>query len=320
MMKAFVREKYGSAEELQLKEIAKPVPKANEVLVKIKAVSINASDIENMTGTPYYIRAWGLFKPRYKVLGSDIAGIVEAVGSAIKTLQPGDAVYGDALYHWGGFAEYACLPETVLFRKPEALTFEQAATLPQAAVVAYQGLAYKHKLFTGSKIAINGAGGGAGTFAIQLAKKAGAEVTAIDRGDKLDVLKKLGADYTIDYAKEDFTRKEGYFDLILDLVFAHSVFDYRRALKPDGVYGMVGGKTKNVFSTILLGGLLSMLDRKKLGLISIKANEGLQEVAQWAIAGKVKPVIEKQFTFKEIPAAMQHQQAGNTIGKLVIGF
>lgn len=317
-MKAIIRNKYGSTRELKLREVELPTPAKNEVLVKIHAVSLNASDVENMTGSPFYIRAWGLFKPKYKILGSDIAGIVETVGSNVTKFKVGDAVFGDALYTWGGFAEFACVPAKVLSLKPHNLPFELAATLPQAAVVAEQGIRYKKEIQPGQNILINGGGGGSGSFAIQLAKLHGAVVTAVDSGEKLELMRKLGADHVIDYKQEDFTKNGEQYDLILDLVAAHSIFAYKRSLAPDGVYGMVGGHMKHIFSTLFLGPLLSFYNNKTLGLIGVKPNENLENIVALIESKKLKPEIDKIYPLEKVPEAMQYLAEGRSKGKVVI--
>ena len=229
-MKAIVYTEYGPPDVLQLKEIEKPIPKDNEVLIKVHAVSVNASDWEFLTGTPAYVRMWGLFKPKYKVLGSDIAGRAEAVGNSVKKFRPGDEVFGDILGSFGGLAEYACAPEDSLMLKPASMTFEQASAMPQAGLVALQGLCDKGQIQSGQRVLVNGAGGGAGTFAVQLAKSLGAKVTGVDSARKLELMRSIGADYVIDYRQEDFTRNGQQYDLILDLVARRSVFDNKRAL------------------------------------------------------------------------------------------
>lgn len=317
-MKAIVRENYGGPDELKLQEIKKPIPKENEILVKVHAVSINASDVENMTGSPAYIRAWGMFKPKYKILGSDIAGIVETVGEKVSQFKTGDQVYADALYSWGGFAEYACIPEKVLSLIPEGLSFEVASALPQGAVVAEQGIRYRKQLKPGKKILINGAGGGSGSFAVQMAKMTGAEITAVDSHEKQELMRSLGADYVIDYKKEDFTKNGKKYDLILDLVASHSISDYYRSLTPDGVYGMVGGHLKHIFRTLVLGGLLSLFSKRKMGIIGIKPNEKLDYIAGLIKTEKIKAIIDKTYSLEEVPDAMQYQQNGHAKGKVVV--
>jgi len=317
-MIAVVRNKYGSAKELKLQEIEKPVPKENEVLIKVHAVSINASDVENMKGSPSYIRMWGLFKPKYKILGSDIAGVVEQVGNKVTKFKTDDSVYGDALYTWGGFAEYASIPENVLTLKPAELTFEIAASLPQAAVVAEQGIRYKKQLHPGNKILINGAGGGSGTFAVQMAKLTGAEITGVDSAEKLDLIRSLGADHVIDYRKVDFTKNGIKYDLVLDLIASHSVSDYNRSLATNGIYGMVGGHTRQVFSTLILGGFISLFSKKKMGVVGVKPNQKLESIVELIKTGKVKPVIDKIYPLEEVPQAMQYIAQGKVKGKIII--
>jgi NADPH:quinone reductase-like Zn-dependent oxidoreductase len=249
-MKAIVYTEYGSPNVLQLTEVAKPVPKENEVLVRIHAVSINGSDWEGLVGRPLYVRTGGLRRPGQTILGSDIAGRVEMVGAHVKEFQPGDEVLGDTPDYHGGFAEYVCLPESRLVRKPARLTFEQASTIPQAGVIALQGLRH---IQPGQQVLINGAGGSAGTFAIQLARLRGAEVTGVDNTEKLEFMRSLGADHIIDYTREDFTRTGKQYDLILDVIAHRSVFAYKRALKPGGTYFFVGGSVGTLFPVLLLG-------------------------------------------------------------------
>src|SRR5215212_8791228 len=225
-MKAIVYTKYGPPEVLQLKEVTKPTPKDDEVLIKVHAASVNRSDWEGLRGKPLYARIGGLLKPRHQILGSDIAGRVEMAGRNIRRFQPGDEVFGDILPRMGGFAEYVCARESALARKPASMTFEEVATIPQAAVIALQGIRDKGQVQPGQKVLINGAGGGAGTFAVQLAKIYGAEVTGVDNTGKLDFVRSLGADHVVDYSREDFTKNGKQYDLILDIVAHRSVFAY----------------------------------------------------------------------------------------------
>ena len=252
-MKAIVHDQYGSPDVLKLAEVEKPAPKDNEVLIKVHAVSVNGSDWEGLRGKPLYARLGGLRKPGNKILGSDIAGRVEAVGKNVKQFQPGDEVFGEMAGYRGGFAEYACAPEKLLARKPAGMTFEQAAAIPQAAVIALQGIRDKGQVQPGQKVLINGAGGSAGTFAVQLAKLYGAEVTGVDNTGKLDFMRSLGADHVIDYTREDFTKNGKQYDLILDVIAHRSVFAYKRALKPNGTYFVVGGSVATLFQMLLLG-------------------------------------------------------------------
>jgi NADPH:quinone reductase-like Zn-dependent oxidoreductase len=235
-MKAIVRHKYGSPDVLRLEEVDTPVPADDEVLIKIYAVSINGSDREALIGKPLYARLGGLRRPGYPILGSDIAGQVERAGKNITQFQPGDEVFGEIPGYHGGFAEYACAPERTLARKPAGLTFEQAAAIPQAGVIALQGIREKGQVKPGQKVLINGAGGGAGTFAVQLAKLHGAEVTAVDNTGKLEFLRFLGADHVIDYTRQDFTQTGKQYDLILDVI-AHRSGRLGRDTVPDPASG-----------------------------------------------------------------------------------
>jgi NADPH:quinone reductase-like Zn-dependent oxidoreductase len=230
-MRAVVQERYGGPDVLRVDEVPTPSPRVGQVLLKVAATSINLSDWEGLRGSPFYARLGGLRAPRRPTLGSDIAGVVESVGSGVTRFQPGDEVYGDNLQLMGGFAEYAVAPESVLALKPAGLTFAQASTIPQAGAIALQGTA---RASTGRRVLINGAGGGSGSFAIQLAKRAGAHVTGVDNADKLEFMRGLGADEVLDYRRDDFTRDHEPYDLILDLVAHRSVFAYRRARAPRG--------------------------------------------------------------------------------------
>jgi NADPH:quinone reductase-like Zn-dependent oxidoreductase len=269
-MKAIVYEKYGPPDVLELKEVEKPIPSDNEVLVKIHAASVNSWDRDLMRGKPFFNRMIsGLLKPKYRILGCDIAGRVEALGSMVKQFQLGDGVFGDLSgYGFGGFAEYVCARENALSLKSERMTFEEAAAIPQAATLALQGLRDKGQIQPGEKVLINGAGGGVGTFAVQIAKLFGAEVTGVDSTGKLDMMRSIGADSIIDYTKEDFTKNGQLYDLILDVVTYRSIIDYKRALKPGGIYVMLGGGSWNrIFQIMFMGPLISMIGSKKIGTL-----------------------------------------------------
>src|SRR5713101_5531134 len=249
-MKAIVYTHYGSPDILQFKEVAKPTPTDDEVLIKVQAVSVNRSDWEGLRGKPLYARIGGLLKPRHHILGSDIAGRVEMAGRNIRQFQPGDEVFGDILGRNGGFAEYVCAREGALAVKPASMTFEEAAAIPQAGVIALQGIRDKGQVKPGQKVLINGAGGGAGSFAVQLAKLFGAEVTGVDNTGKLDFMRSLGADHVIDYTREDFTKNGKQYDLILDVIADRSVFAYKRALGPKGSCFVVGGSLATFFQIL----------------------------------------------------------------------
>jgi NADPH:quinone reductase-like Zn-dependent oxidoreductase len=318
-MKAIVYTKYGSPEVLQLKEVAKPTPKDDEVLIKVQAVSVNRSDWEGLSGKPLYARLGGLLKPRHHILGSDIAGRVEMAGRHIRRFRPGDEVFGDILPRLGGFAEYVCARESALAPKPASMTFEEAAAIPQAAVIALQGTRDKGKIQPGQKVLITGAGGGAGTFAVQLAKLYGAEVTGVDNTGKLDFMRSLGADHVIDYTREDFTKNGKQYDLILDVVAHRSVFAYKRALGSRGSYFLTGGSVTTIFQVLLLGPWIRGITGKKMRILAVQPNlEDLVYVTELYEAGKVVPVIDRRYPLSEIPEALRYLGEGRTKGKVVI--
>ena len=319
-MKAIVYTKYGSPDVLQLKDVENPVPRDNELLIRVHAVSVNSWDWDLLTGKPYIYRLFfGLFKPKYKIIGSDVAGIVEAVGKNVKQFKPGDEVFGDLCQcGWGGFAEYVCARENAIALKPESMTFEEAASIPQAAIMALQGIRDKRKIQSGQKVLINGSGGGVGTFAIQMAKAYGAEVTGVDNNAKLDMMRSIGADYVIDYTQEDFTKNGQYYDLIIDVVANRSIFDYKRALNPEGIYILIGGTVASIFQVLLLGPLISKTSNKKLGILGHKPNKDMEFIKELYETGKIKPVIDKIYTLNEVPEALQDLGNGNVQGKAII--
>jgi NADPH:quinone reductase-like Zn-dependent oxidoreductase len=320
-MKAIVYTEYGSPDVLQLKEVAKPAPTDDELLIRVQAVSINGSDREALTGRPLYTRIGGLRKPRHQILGSDIAGRVEMVGKNIREFQAGDEVFGEIPGYYGGFAEYVCVPEKTLARKPTRMTFEEAAAVPQAGVIALRGICAKGQVRPGQKVLINGAGGSAGSFAVQLAKLCGAEVTGVDNSGKLDFLRSLGADQVIDYTKEDFTRNGKQYDLILDLIAHRSVFAYARALRPNGTCFFVGGAVSVLFQILLLGPLIRMVKGKNIRLLIVPQNrEDLVSIAELCEAGKVIPIIDRQYPLSEVPEALRYVGEGRHKGKVVITF
>ena len=318
-MKAIVHTKYGSSDVLQLKEVERPLPEDNEVLIKVQAVSVNRSDWEGLTGSPLYARFGGLLKPRYQILGSDIAGRVEMVGRNVSRFQTGDEVFGDTSFRMGGFAEYVCALEETLELKPTSMTFEEVATIPQGAVIALQGIRDKGQVQPGQKVLINGAGGGAGMFAVQLAKLYGAEVTGVDNTDKLDFVRSLGADHVIDYTKEDFTQSGQQYDLILAANGYHSLSAYKRALTPKGIYVMAGGSMAQIFEAMLLGSWMSKTGGKKMGGVSAKPNqEDLAFMKGLLEAGKVVPVIDRRYPLSETAEALRYLGEGHARGKIVI--
>ena len=318
-MEAMVRYKYGSPDLLGLEEVQEPIPRDDEVLIRVHASSVNDWDWGLLHGTPFANRAlYGLFKPRRRILGSDIAGRVEAVGGSVTRFQPGDEVFGDNVGHWGGFAEYVCVRENALLPKPAAMTFEEAAAVPHAALLALQGLRDKGRVQPGQNVLINGAGGGAGTFAIQIAKSFGAEVTGVDSTEKLDVMRSVGADQVIDYTQVDFTRNGQRYDFILDIAAHHSVFDHKRALSPAGTYVVVGGSTPRIMQVIFLGPLISMGSGSKLCLLAHKPNKGLADMIEFLEAGRVVPVIDRRYPLSEVPEALRYFGEGHARGKVVI--
>ncbi len=321
-MKAIVYNQYGSPDVLQIREGEKPVAGDHEVLVKIYAASINSWDWDLVRGKPLLFRLWGLFKPKYPIPGADIAGRVEAVGKNVTQFQPGDEVFGDLCEcGWGGYADYVSVPEKVLTKKPAAMTFEQAAAIPQAGAMALQSIRDKGQVQPGQKVLINGAGGGVGTFAVQIAKYFGAEVTAVDHTAKLDMLRALGADRVIDYTREDFTARREEYDLIIDVVANRSIFQYRRALRPGGKFFMVGGTVPAIFQGIFLGPLISLAGGrkgKKLGILAHKPNKDLAVMNELFTAGKVIPVIDRRYPLNEVAEAFRYFATGQVQGKVVI--
>ena len=320
-MKAIVYTKYGSPDVLQVKEVEKPLPNADEVLVKVHAASINSWDLDMLTGRPLEYRFFsGILKPsKTKILGCDIAGRVDAVGRNINQFHPGDDVFGDLCEgSWGGFAEYVCARENELTLKPTAMTFEEAAASPQAGILALQGLCEKREISPGHKILINGAGGGVGTFAIQIAKSFGAEVTGVDSTSKLDMMSTLGADYVIDYTKENFTKNGKSYDLILDVKTDRSVFDYWRALGTNGIYVSVGGRSARILQLVIVGSLFSMTGSKKLTLMLHKPNKDIEIIKELFESGKIKPVVDRCFPLSETPEAFEYFGEGHFKGKVVI--
>ena len=328
-MKAIILNKYGSPDYLELIEVDKPSPRDDEVLVKVHATSVNSWDKDILEGIPFVNRLeFGLLKPKPKIIGIDIAGQVEKVGSKVKDLQTGDEIFGDISgCGMGAFAEYVCVPENILALKPEVMTFEEAASIPHAGVLALQGLRHKGKIEKGQKVLINGAGGGSGTFAVQIAKSFGAEVTGLDSRSKLDMLRSIGADHVIDYTQEDFTKMGQVYDLILDVVTYRSIFDYKRVLSSRGIYVMLGGGSySRVFQGMLLGPLISMSESlsgrqegKKMGIMMHKPNKkDLNFLTELFEAGKVVTVIDKSFPLSEVVEAFRYYGEGLAQGKVVI--
>ena len=318
-MKAIVYTKYGPPEVLQHKEVAKPTPRDNEVLIKVQAVSVNRSDWETLRGKPLYARIGGLLKPRRQILGSDVAGRVEMAGRDVRRFQPGDEVFGDILPRLGGFAEYVRARESALALKPASMTFEEAAAIPQAAVIALQGIRDKGRVQPGQKVLVNGAGGGAGTFAVQLAKLYGAEVTGVDNTGKLNFMRSLGADHVIDYTREDFTRDGKQYDLIFDVVAHRSIFAYKRALRSNGSYFLAGGSVATILQILLLGAWIRATTGKEIRILAVQPNtEDVDYMKELIEAGKVTLVIDKTYPLSEVPRAIGYVGEGDARGKVVI--
>ena len=321
-MKAVVYEKYGSPDVLELREVERPTAKDDEVLVRVHAVSINDWDWALLQGLPVAFRLLsGILGPKQKILGSDIAGRIEAVGKNAKRFRIGDEVFGDLSGRsggWGGFAEYVCAPETALALKPATMSFVQAAAIPQAAMLAVQGLVDRGGIRPGQKLLINGAGGGVGTFALQIAKLYGVEVTGVDSAAKLDLLRSMGFDKVIDYTREDFTRNGLRYDLILDVKTNRSIFDYMRALSPGGTYVTVGGSMIRLLQIACVGPLISMTSKKAMRVVMLKQNKDLAYMCELFEAGKLKPVIDRLRRLDELPEAMRSFGAGTHKGKVVI--
>ena len=321
-MKAIVFTSYGPPDGLDFIEVPKPQPAGDEVLIRVHASSVNSWDWEFLTGKPFINRLfYGLFKPATgkQILGSDVAGTVEKVGRDVERFQPGDEVFGDLWDNWGGFAEYACGKETAFQPKPRNSTFAEAAAVPQAGVLALQGLLKGGQLTPGQKVLINGAGGGVGTFAVQIASNLGAEVTGVDAACKLDVVRSVGAHHVIDYRQDDFTKIGERYDLVVDCQNFRSLFDHKRALSSGGTYAMIGGSISRVYQLWLLGAIGRLMhDDKKLCLVAEGPNKGLADLRELIEAGKLVPVIDRYYPLSEVPEALRYFGEGKHKGKIVI--
>lgn len=339
-MKAAIRHEYGPPDVLKVEEVPTPTPRADEVLIRVHAASVNLGDWEVLTGHPRYIavlgqifgpkprrdvaspsRRGGLFEPKYKILGTDVAGRVEVVGRSVTQFQSGDEVFGDCgIAGFGAFAEYVCVPEqAALVRKPASMTFEQAAAIPQAAFIALKGIRDKANVQPGQKVVINGAGGGAGTFAVQLAKWCGAEVTGVDGPSKLEMLRSIGADHVIDYTREDFTRNGQRYDAILDMAASRSVFECRRSLTPNGIYLMVGGSGTALWQSVFLGPLISRTGNGRVALLLAgSSRDDLTLMVELFEAGKVVPVIDRCYPLGETGEALRRLGEKRSKGKVII--
>ena len=317
-MKAVVYERYGSPDVLRVEDVPVPSPAAGQVRVKIAATSVNLSDWECLRGSPAYARIGGLRFPARRTLGSDIAGVVDDVGEGVTRFRPGDEVYGDNLALMGGFAEYALAPESALAHKPPQLTFAEASTIPQAGAIALQGT---DRAAAGRRVLINGAGGGSGSFAIQLAKRLGARVTGVDNAAKLDFMRSVGADDVIDYRRDDFARITPPYDLILDLVAHRSVFAYRRALAPGGTYRCVGGSVPTLLRVLTGGWLVGRLTGRAIGILAVKEGPAhFEPLAALCVSGDIAIHIHRTFALDEVPVALAHVGEGRALGKVVVAL
>ena len=314
-MKAMVYTKFGPPDVLQPKEVEKPIPKDHEILIKVHAASANAYDWRHLRADPFLIRLMGagLLKPKHKILGADIAGRVEAVGANVKQFQPGDEVFGCGGY--GGFAEYVCVEENRFVLKPANLTFEEAAAVPMAALTALQGLRDKGQIQAGQKVLINGASGGVGTFAVQIAKSFEAEVTGVCSTTKMDLVRSIGADHVIDYTQEDVTKNKWQYDLIFDIAAYRSISKYKRILSPSGIYVLAGGSIARIFQLMLL----SKIGAKNRRLIFANINQkDLLSMIELINLGKVKSIIDKRYPLNETAEALRYLEEGHARGKVVI--
>jgi NADPH:quinone reductase-like Zn-dependent oxidoreductase len=317
-MKAIVRPQYGS-DVLQFTDVAKPTPQDNEVLIKLCAASVNPLDLFHMSGAPWNRRIPGLRTPKFPILGCDIAGRVEAVGKNVKQFQPGDKVFGVTGFAGGGFAEYVCALEEKLALKPVNRSFEEAAAVPIAALTALQGLRDKGHIQPGQKVLIDGASGGVGTFAVQIAKSFGAEVTAVCSARNVDTARSLGADHVIDYTKEDFRQGPQRYDLILGANAHHSIFNYRSLLREDGIYVIVGGSVSQIFQGMLLAPLLSRMGSKKTRFFIANINQkDLVFLKDLLEAGKVVPVIDRRYPLGDAAQALRYLGEHHAQGKIVL--
>ncbi|MCZ6873979.1 MAG: NAD(P)-dependent alcohol dehydrogenase [bacterium] len=320
-MKAVVLTKYGSPYDLQLKEVENPTPKDNEVLIKVKAASVNDWDWCLVRGVPFYIRLLcGFFKPKVRIPGVDIAGQVVETGKDVSQFQHGDEVYGDLSENgFGGFAEYVCAPVSALALKPKKMTYIEAAAIPHAAMLTVQGLRDLGEIQSGQKLLINGAGGGVGTLGVQIAKAIGVEhVTGVDSAGKLDMMHSVGFDHVIDYKKDDFTKNEQCYDLILDPKTNRSIFSYLRVLRPNGSYVTVGGATAWLFQALFFSPIIRSFIKKNVHVLGLKPNKDLDYINELFEAGELKPVIDGPYKLSRTVEAIRHFGEGKHKGKVII--
>ena len=319
-MKAVVLTRFGSSDALQIREVEEPTPGEGEVLVQVHATAVNDWDWVLMRGRPLAYRAFlGLLRPKVSILGAEVAGRIKSVGAGVTRFQPGDEVYGDISESgFGGFAEYVSVSEDALALKPPEMTFEEAASLPHAAMLAMQGLYYHGHLLDGQKLLINGAGGGVGTLGIQMAKMQNVETTAVDSGAKMDMLLSIGCDHVIDYEKEDFTKNGQRYDLILDTKTNRSPLRYARSLRPNGRYVTVGGRLTRLLQALCLGPLVSLLGNKSIRIVALKPNKDLNRVSELFQAGKLKCILDGPYKLSDVPEAIDYFGEAKHEGKVVI--
>jgi NADPH:quinone reductase-like Zn-dependent oxidoreductase len=317
-MKAVVHDRYGSPDVLEVRDVEKPIAGDDEVLVKVRAASVNPADWHTLRADPFLIRLMGdgLLKPKNKILGIDVAGEVEAVGRNVKELQPGDEVFGTSKR--GAFAEYVSVTADRILVKPKSSTFEAVAAIPVAGVTALQGLRDRGRVQPRQEVLINGASGGVGTFAVQIAKALGANVTGVCSTRNLDLVRSLGADHVIDYTREDFTRRETRYDVIFDAAAYRSVLDYRQALNRDGVYVLIGGAVTRLIQVLLAGPWVSLRGPKMGFMMARMDTKDLAFLKELLESGKLAPVIDRRYPLSEVADALRYLEGGHARGKVVI--
>lgn len=321
-MKAIVYDSYGPPEVLRLEDVPTPSPGDNDVLIRVRAASVNSWDWDNLIGATQARPMLGWLKPQRRIPGADVAGVVEAVGRNVTRFKSGDEVFGDlSPFGWGAFAEYARAPESALTPKVPQISFEQAAAIPQAGVMALQGIRDYCCVKPGHLVLINGAGGGVGSFAIQLAKSCGAEVTAIDRGEKQEFMRALGADSVIDYTQQDFAAGSQRYDAILDVTAHRSTSAYRRVLAECGRYFLIGGETRRILEAVVVGGMLKLTgSSQRFGILIHHPNHDLMRLQELVVAGTLVPAIDHVYPLCDTKEALRRIGAGNMCGKLVIAI
>jgi NADPH:quinone reductase-like Zn-dependent oxidoreductase len=324
-MKAAFRDRYGSPDVVELRDVETPVPADDQVLVRVRAASVNRADLDGLAPRPAFARLFmGVRAPRNHRLGLDAAGVIEAVGSAVTRFRPGDEVFADLFVHGqGAFAEYVCAPEKAFELMPAGMSFEDAAALPHSAILAVQALRLRDRrtIRPGDKVLIDGASGNVGPFAVQIAKSMGAEVTGVSSTEKMDFVRSLGADHVIDYTKVDYTTTGDGYDWIVDTDSHHSIFRIRRALRPNGVYVTLGGTSLPIFAALLAGAVISRTTDKWMGLLiwwKPFKTEDVETLKELIAAGKVKPAIDRRFPLSEVVEALRYVNEGRARGKVVI--